>query len=742
MRNGDGRRGSGRLGSAGYARGMPRVSLAGAAALGLLVCLATPVRAAVSFHTDAAAFDADADAATVQVFVTDAAGLALADELAVAPLQDEALGATLSFDAANTGLCGSFVLDALEAGAGLTFEDGEPSPAIHPAGTVSIGDIDDFEDDDFRLFFPGNDFFAVGFFLVNNTQDVGESFRVYGHRGLLAILDGASIPDSSANGATFVGVVADEPITQVVFDEDALGDDVAIRDPRFGCARTDPDADGLVSLAERAAGTFPGDDDSDDDGLLDGDELGTGTFGPQQLISISADGAQAVTAADLDADGDLDVLSASQFDDTVAWFENTDGAGSFGPANILTADANGAFGVDAADLDGDGDTDALSASPFDDRVAWYRNLGGGAFGPRINISVVADGAASVATADVDSDGDQDVLSASFLDARIAWYENTTGGGVFGPQITITLSAFEAQHVHAADLDRDGDPDALSASQADDKIAWYENDGTGSFGLQQVISNTADAAQASWCADLDGDGDLDVLSASAADDRIAWYANLGGGTFGPAQDITTLADGAESVHVADLDGDGDADVFSASATDSKLAWYENDGAGNFGVQQVISTANFGARSIYAADVDGDGDPDVVAASRADDEVAWYEQLNVADPLDPDTDDDGLLDGFEVANGFDPLETGEQFGDPDGDGLDNLGEQAAGTDPHDPDTDGDGFSDLKEVNLGTDPLDPLDFPPPKVPALGPVGGLLLFALLALPAKRLRKGRAFSV
>jgi hypothetical protein len=284
--------------------------------LAVCACLgAGSANADVAFHTSEATFAADVGAAALQGFDTDAASLALADELSMAPVQDEALGAQLSFDAANTGLCGSFTLQALEAGAGLTFEDGEPSPAIHPDETVSIGDIDDFENDDLRLRFPTDSFFAAGFFLVNDTQDAGQSLRVFGRRGLIAVLDGASIPDSSGNGATFVGVVADEPLTQIVFDEDASGDDVAIRDLRFGCAAEDPDADGLTNLAERAAGTDAGDDDSDDDGLLDGDELGTGVFGAQQVISNALDVTYSVHAVDLDGDGVADVLSASQFID-------------------------------------------------------------------------------------------------------------------------------------------------------------------------------------------------------------------------------------------------------------------------------------------------------------------------------------------------------------------------------------------------------------------------------------------
>ncbi|MBD3411317.1 MAG: hypothetical protein GF419_14070, partial [Ignavibacteriales bacterium] len=102
-------------------------------------------------------------------------------------------------------------------------------------------------------------------------------------------------------------------------------------------------------------------------------------FGAQQVISDSAGGARDVHAADLDGDGDLDVLSASYIDDKIAWYRN-DGSGNFGAQQKIPIYRNGANSVYAADLDGDGDQDFLSASSGDDKIAWYENDGSGAFG--------------------------------------------------------------------------------------------------------------------------------------------------------------------------------------------------------------------------------------------------------------------------------------------------------------------------------------------------------------------------
>ena len=78
--------------------------------------------------------------------------------------------------------------------------------------------------------------------------------------------------------------------------------------------------------------------------------------------------------------------------------------------------------------------------------------------------------------------------------------------------------------------------------------------------------------------MDNDGDLDILSASQDDNTIAWYENNGASNPSfAAADIATNADGARSVFAADMDNDGDMDIVSANHDDYAIVWYENNGA---------------------------------------------------------------------------------------------------------------------------------------------------------------------
>jgi hypothetical protein len=342
--------------------------------------------------------------------------------------------------------------------------------------------------------------------------------------------------------------------------------------------------------------------------------------------TFSTIGASAVYAADVNGDGFTDVISASFDDNKIAWHENLDGLGNFGTQQVISLSEAGAISVYGADIDGDGDMDVISASFTDNTISWYENTDGlGNFSSQQIINNNLDGLMSIYAGDIDSDGDIDILSASRFDNKIAWYENINGQGSFGTQRLISTAAYGARSVYADDIDGDGDLDVLSANSWDDKVAWYRNtDGQGNFGGQQLITTDADYATAVFTSDIDGDGDMDVLSASQDDNKIAWYENLDGiGNFGSQNIISTIALNAQSFSASDFDGDGDIDVFSSSQN-NYVAWHENlDGLGSFETHQIGNENIISLRCVYVVDLDNDGDQDVITASYNDDKIAWFE-----------------------------------------------------------------------------------------------------------------------
>jgi len=192
-----------------------------------------------------------------------------------------------------------------------------------------------------------------------------------------------------------------------------------------------------------------------------------------------------------------------------------------------------------------------------------------AFDEQVVVST-ADGASDILAVDVDGDGDTDLVTASSNDNTIAWYEND--GSESFTKRTVATDATGASSVFAADIDGDGDIDLISAAQTSGQIAWYENDGSLNF-IKRIVSTSASGATSVFAADVDGDGDIDILSASYADDKLAWYENDGSQNF-TERVVSTSANGATTVIAADVDGDGDIDLVSASFLDDKIAWYEN------------------------------------------------------------------------------------------------------------------------------------------------------------------------
>ena len=360
--------------------------------------------------------------------------------------------------------------------------------------------------------------------------------------------------------------------------------------------------------------------------------IGYSQFGEQQLIDGGLPSSWSIYVIDLDGDGNLDILVTEELESMVAWYKNTDGLGSFGPQQIITQNLEYTRYVSAADIDNDGDMDVLATSASNDLVVWFKNLDGlGNFDTQQIISTDLDHPKMVIAEDVDSDGDLDIIIASNLDDKVTWFENLDGLGNFGSEHIISSTSQTPASVYFSDIDGDGDGDVVSDSSSNGFPCWYENlDGLGDFGSQQEITQNTSGSIYTIADDVDGDGDMDVLNLEFGGETIAWYENTDGlGTFGPKQIITNEVNAPRQIFMADFDNDGDLDILyntSEVVDPDYLAWKENDGLGNFGIKQVISTDVEAPRGIFAADIDNDGDIDVFSTSLADHKIAWYENLS--------------------------------------------------------------------------------------------------------------------
>ena len=101
-------------------------------------------------------------------------------------------------------------------------------------------------------------------------------------------------------------------------------------------------------------------------------------FGPKQQIDwYWYTWPAQIRTADFDQDGDLDVLTfLASRDEEVVWYENLSGDASvFGAKQVIAVPEFLRFGtIDVADLDNDGDEDVLTANSWHDVLAWHENL--------------------------------------------------------------------------------------------------------------------------------------------------------------------------------------------------------------------------------------------------------------------------------------------------------------------------------------------------------------------------------
>ncbi len=239
--------------------------------------------------------------------------------------------------------------------------------------------------------------------------------------------------------------------------------------------------------------------------------------------------------------------------------------------------------------------------------------------------------------DIDGDGDTDVVSASYGPSGLTWWENTAGDGTTWESHYIgdEGSGNDPHYVWLADLDDDDDLDAVLVLIGAGAIVWWENvDGSGESWSRHSVDYTMNRPNCVDVGDLDNDGDLDIAGAIVSGDEFRVWLNDGGGASWTMYKLIYTMSGLgapTSIHAANVDGDDDLDLVGCTHWDGDVIWWENNGDTPDTWPETKITQDFPwAESVSAADMDGDGDTDVVASSGYDSyrqgdghEVAWWE-----------------------------------------------------------------------------------------------------------------------
>lgn len=341
--------------------------------------------------------------------------------------------------------------------------------------------------------------------------------------------------------------------------------------------------------------------------LLKSQELGTFTDLPPWISHLKV--------IDLDQDGLDDIVFCEAQDNEVRWIRQSR-LGQFEPETLLATDLSGPVHVEGADMDEDGDIDLVVASmtiifPHNDRIGFayiLENDGTENFTPHTvleNTSRIVD----IRPADLNGDGRLDLAMAQFGydQGEISWLEHI-GPSPWDFQRRVLLELSGAINVEVADFNGDRIPDiAALLSQQWEEVYVFLGTGGGAFTPHRIWGSTNEDYGSSGMsvADLNRDGRPDLICANGDGfgpaatpgprpwHGLQWFENTGGGSF-KYHRIGALP-GAYGPIGVDLDQDGHIDVVASAAYADwnnqnrevvSLMWFRNDGEQNF-IPQVLS-----------------------------------------------------------------------------------------------------------------------------------------------------------
>ena len=311
--------------------------------------------------------------------------------------------------------------------------------------------------------------------------------------------------------------------------------------------------------------------------------------------------------ADVNGDSKLDLVVTNVGSSAKLLVLQGDGLGNFTTTtniDVTVNDANMGYAA-LADMDHDGDLDVVFDSYYNYSVRVFLNDEAGGFAAGTP-TTFGSRPMSMTIGDVNGDGWTDAVTTG-QDGTITVLLNDELGG-FETAITNTsIRSRSPQTVTLVDMNGDGKLDIVTTSNSSNTVSVLLGDGAGGFSLATAYDMAGRLPNAATVADVNGDGKLDVLT-SNLNGSVSVLLGNGNGGFTSVTDVS-VGSNPQSVAVADINGDGKMDLVAAVSNSNNVVVRWGDGTGNFSGGVSLAVGYY-PRTVQTADVNNDGRMDIV------------------------------------------------------------------------------------------------------------------------------------